>query len=454
MVEVLVLIDTKFQTKVEFLIDRIELNKFTLAQINSPYCKLNVCKKTLQVFFQNGTPCRDNIFCLQPCREETENVNVLRTHSAMKVTGNVTDNYVCVGVDSLGNLQASSYHLLKSSSNCFQFQTSFTKTSSLSATLTTYDHNISFRCQKWQYRRFLNEGYLHLSNIVERSKIDSCRSLLIRSLGVPGSIVAGGVQGEGIGKFAGGLCNRKEIMQLLEGKLGAVIVCFLGSNGFDNTHIGAQIAFRFPETPLNRTNSEKWHTDGLRQGKSHPFSLLVGVCLSDVENENCGNLLLWPGSHLFLHQCKVGPHGALNRGLLSDLLNREPFSDNRPTDPEVSSSSHQIPAEAEADGHHDNEPDLPPLGCPLQLIAKAGDVVLLHPDLAHAGGPNMSPNIREMVYFRLKINCNSSTALFSSWDAVAFEHSLDMWVDLPGLKTALAHEGELDRAASFYRGKS
>ena len=43
----------------------------------------------------------------------------------------------------------------------------------------------------------------------------------------------------------------------------------------------------------------------------------------------------------------------------------------------------------------------------------AGDVVLVHPDLAHAGGPNLtSGGVRMMVYFRVKVNSLSlSTSL-------------------------------------------
>lgn len=37
-----------------------------------------------------------------------------------------------------------------------------------------------------------------------------------------------------------------------------------------------------------------------------------------------------------------------------------------------------------------------------QLYARAGDVVILHGDLAHEGAPNWSDEIREMVYFRIK----------------------------------------------------
>lgn len=42
------------------------------------------------------------------------------------------------------------------------------------------------------------------------------------------------------------------------------------------------------------------------------------------------------------------------------------------------------------------------IGKPTQLKMQAGDVVVAHPDLAHRGGPNFSPHIRYMVYFRIK----------------------------------------------------
>ena len=35
------------------------------------------------------------------------------------------------------------------------------------------------------------------------------------------------------------------------------------------------------------------------------------------------------------------------------------------------------------------------------------DILFLHPDTAHAGGPNTSCEIRKMVYFRLKIKCGN-----------------------------------------------
>ena len=53
--------------------------------------------------------------------------------------------------------------------------------------------------------------------------------------------------------------------------------------------------------------------------------------------------------------------------------------------------------------------------------------MLLHPDLAHAGGPNLSDGIRYAVYFRLRR---------ADWaEASGAElHRGDMWSDLPGVR--------------------
>lgn len=49
-----------------------------------------------------------------------------------------------------------------------------------------------------------------------------------------------------------------------------------------------------------------------------------------------------------------------------------------------------------------SEGKVPFIGHPLQLFGRAGDIVFLHPDLAHCGGTNLSPHIRTMIYFRLR----------------------------------------------------
>ena len=48
----------------------------------------------------------------------------------------------------------------------------------------------------------------------------------------------------------------------------------------------------------------------------------------------------------------------------------------------------------------------------LIAISMMQDIVLLHPETAHEGGPNLSSNIRSMIYFRLR-----STTLHSQISA-------------------------------------
>ena len=136
-----------------------------------------------------------------------------------------------------------------------------------------------------------------------------------------------------------------------------------------------------------------------------------------------GNLLVWPRSHVLVHKCLVGVYGAINLPRLQRLL-QNPQEDTREypqggaraglaieddwsgvghTDTEDSKyTDESIDATGEIRPKHENEPsDLPALGPPVHLTARRGDVFVLHPDLAHTGGPNYGPNIRTVVYFRL-----------------------------------------------------
>ena len=56
-----------------------------------------------------------------------------------------------------------------------------------------------------------------------------------------------------------------------------------------------------------------WHTDGLRQGRMHSFTLLVGVALSPMTVPNTGNLCVWPGSHKKIHPLMRWPDGKTRR---------------------------------------------------------------------------------------------------------------------------------------------
>eukprot|EP01034_Spumella_vulgaris_P026107 gene26107-32637_t len=155
---------------------------------------------------------------------------------------------------------------------------------------------------------------------------------------------------------------------------------FGGAHGYESSNLSAQIAYRFPEltNPELRTDnrdaiaeSTAWHTDGLRQGKAHGFSLLLGIVLSDVHEDFSGNLMVWPGSHLLLHSCKTTEFGALDMVKLHDSMQQERFSDFKASsETVVKTVKHTAQTLANTTGNstsspeeivHINEPELPSL---------------------------------------------------------------------------------------------
>lgn len=289
----------------------------------------------------------------------------------------------------------------------------------------------------WDMRQMKADGYIHLRDVVLPQKIRECAHVIMHHLGVPGSLTAGGAQ-DGLGKLGGGLSNCQELKSLIlypkcnKGQVSLldIIEEVLGSKTVDESCFSAQVALRFPEyvkdskvcCESNRFTQcldgsypigSTWHTDGLRQGKFHGFSLLVGVCLSDCEFDFCGNLLVWPGSHLPIHRSLKGSDGEIDVGLLSSLIN---------------DSTHNEMQQGHYRGGGKQDcslSNLPNLGIPLQLKLKAGDVVFLHPETAHCGGPNFSHLIRNMVYFRIKRkDINEMTEIYKE----------DMWADMPEIR--------------------
>ena len=117
------------------------------------------------------------------------------------------------------------------------------------------------------------------------------------------------------------------------------------------TPTSCQIALRFPEREhVTELRNDSWHTDGERKSRRHPFTLLVGVCLSDcVSSLNRGTLCVWPRQHL---------------------------------NPRLA--------------------ERPDIGKPVQVPMRCGDVVLCHSELPHCGAPNRSCDIRYMIYFRVR----------------------------------------------------
>lgn len=153
-----------------------------------------------------------------------------------------------------------------------------------------------------------------------------------------------------------------------------------------------QIALRFPRRIEPPFPAPQPHLDGIHspnngvpEGEIHNFTMLCGVLLSDLPIENAGNFSVWPGSHRGF-EAHFREHGY------------EALKDGTP--------KIEMPA-------------------PRQIIARAGDAVVCHYQLAHGIAPNVSPNIRYAIFFRLK---------HRDHDAHRFETLTDLWLDWPGIR--------------------
>ncbi|CAI5733107.1 unnamed protein product [Peronospora destructor] len=231
---------------------------------------------------------------------------------------------------------------------------------------------------KSQRLSFMQNGYLQIRGAVALPLANAALRRINRDLGIPGNMIDGGVEGNI--KLAGNTSN---------------------------SDAGAQIALRFPELGEAREPlGTEWHTDGMRQGRLHPFTLLAGIALSNVPEPLCGNLTVFPGSHVSLQSRLAADgklHGCDNECYKSDSV----WGDGT----------------------------LPELGTPVQLLAARGDLVLAHPNLAHRGGLNFSPDIRYQVYFRIK---------HKLLDDLQEQCMSDLWADLGGLS--------LDNKSSINQG--
>ncbi len=155
----------------------------------------------------------------------------------------------------------------------------------------------------------------------------------------------------------------------------------------------AQVALRFPSDLSVTSPSEPWAhidgmytpTNGVREGTIANFTALACVLLSDLPEENAGNFVVWPGSHLKHAQYFAG------RGPQSLM---------------------------------DGMPKVG-IGPPRQITGKAGDVFLAHYLLGHGAAPNLSPHIRYACFFRLMVRDHEQT----KWESMC-----DPWVQWTAMR--------------------
>eukprot|EP01102_Stenamoeba_stenopodia_P009949 TRINITY_DN2958_c0_g1_i1.p2 TRINITY_DN2958_c0_g1~~TRINITY_DN2958_c0_g1_i1.p2 ORF type:complete len:299 (-),score=66.51 TRINITY_DN2958_c0_g1_i1:58-954(-) len=223
-----------------------------------------------------------------------------------------------------------------------------------------------------QLQRFKEDGYIVLSDLVPRE-------LLQRALYDINKCIGKGIPVDQIEKFnliswCDELREHPSMTSLFQNTtVRAVINSFLGQENLpEETGGRVQIALKFPtDPPATKPEKFRIHIDGipttvngLAQGQLYPFTMLVGVYLNDIQDEDAGNLVVYPGTHRtlaeYFSQDEHGPESFLETRMLYMTIPK-----------------------------------------PVQLKVKAGDVVFAHYLLLHSVSSNVSPNIRYAIYSRV-----------------------------------------------------
>lgn len=224
--------------------------KLLLAQVHNPYARLHISERGLE--YRSNTPQGNNLFTLQAngCNRFSL-VASLRDKSTKAETTfglSISAEGVCGIVD----MRAISPETVDEGL-CYEFDVCIEEASADGVTVREVGVPV-FSFEQWQLRRLLHEGFLRLNNTIDSTVLEECIATINHELGLPGRIVAGGIQeGEALGKLAGNLSNCAAVKNVLTGKAQAVLNAVFGADNYGNSNLSAQIALRFPE--LNKPSS-------------------------------------------------------------------------------------------------------------------------------------------------------------------------------------------------------
>ena len=239
-----------------------------------------------------------------------------------------------------------------------------------------------------QRREFMEQGYLHVANVVPPMMIDAALRAINHSLGE--GIDLAKIQTLRAQSYCPELQRDPVIIDLYNQTPASQLAQTLIGKGKVKPVGGGQIALRFPgmqahpAEPHPHLDGMYTPTNGVPEGKIASFTMLLGVMLSDVSAPFSGNLAVWPGTHR-LYENYFREHGPESL-----------FTGMPPVD----------------------------LLQPVHMLGKAGDVVLCHYQLAHAAVQNVSPHVRYAIYFRLHhINHDAQwkeamTNIWLEWDGM------------------------------------
>ncbi|MFW5682815.1 MAG: phytanoyl-CoA dioxygenase family protein [Phycisphaeraceae bacterium] len=241
-----------------------------------------------------------------------------------------------------------------------------------------------------QQRQFYKHGFLHIPGAVPVERVERCRRKIHHSIGSRG-MDPSELTNYRARSYCPELQNDPDFTQLVRCEVPwQVLNAALGQGNVD---VGewVQIALRFP-TMADDPGPAKWHVDGVptRDNGAPPdrvshFTCLLGVVLADVPAPGRGNLTVWPGGHHKMEQW---------------------FRDN--------------PVKKLLEGY----PDLD-LADPHPTCARAGDAFMVHYLTPHGVTPNVGPDPRYMVFFRIK---HARHAEFGD-DCLT-----DAWLEWPGVR--------------------
>lgn len=245
-------------------------------------------------------------------------------------------------------------------------------------------------------QNFARDGFLVLPGLVGHSKVEKALRYLNHHLG--SASLAEDLEPDGLGmefegvldevqpasgvvKLGSGrrchccLAQAAPLLDLIGAKEREVICAALGSSRPILATFGCQLALRFPLRPFTEGVLDgeaalplllphaqlQWHTDAAKYNEKKSFDIVLGVFLNALPSRDRGNLWVQPGSHVQERADRESADGK-NAGL------------------------RQYTAE---EAHAILAPD-------------PGTVIVFDKDLVHAGGPNLSPNIRYALYYRVR----------------------------------------------------
>jgi hypothetical protein len=244
-----------------------------------------------------------------------------------------------------------------------------------------------------QQRALREDGYLMLPGLIPRPLVAAALQAINHSLGSAG-MAPDLLPGYRARTFTPELVKSPAILDLMTGSpLLAAAEAALGP-GNVRTSSEAQIALRFPGPPGAAGSPPVPHIDGISApgngvppGTLYHFTALGAVFLSDVLEPDQGNFTVWPGSHRVVEAFfrEHGPAGMIDRF-----------------------------------------PDLP-LGQPRQVLARAGDAVLAHYQLAHGIAPNRGPHIRYASFHRL---------FHTRHESLGTRPLTDQWLEWEGIRSS------------------